>query len=61
MKRSFITDAKEIAKILNYFFSNIKTLKYPLKNHGDSNFENARDPTLKAIQKYCKHRCILAI
>ena len=57
-----ITSGKEIAKVLNDFFSNvIKTLNIPQKNHTDSIIENVRDPTLKAILKYCKHPSILAI
>ena len=48
-----ITDAKETAKILNDFFSNvIKTLNISQANHSDSNFENVRDPTLTVILKY---------
>ena len=44
-----ITDDKEIEKDLNGFFSNvIKFLRISQTNHSDSNFENARDPTLKA-------------
>ena len=57
-----ITNDKEIAKILNDFFSNIiKTLSIPKKDHTDSIVENDRDPTLKAILKYRKHPSILAI
>ena len=57
-----ITNDKEIAKVLNNIFSHIiKTLSTPQKNHTDSIIENARDPTLKAILKYCKHPSILAI
>ena len=57
-----ITSGKEIAKVLNDFFSNIiKTLNIRQKNHIDSIIENVRDPTLKAISKYCKHPSILAI
>lgn len=52
MKKT-ITDNKEIAKVLNYFFSNlIKTLNIAEKNHTDSVIENVRDPFLKAILKY---------
>ena len=47
------TNHKEIAKVLNYFFSNlIKTLNIAEKNHTDSVIENVRDPFLKAILKY---------
>ena len=54
-----ITNDKEIAKVLNDFFSNIiKTLNIPKKDHTDSIVEN---PTLKAILKYRKHPSILAI
>ena len=57
-----ITNDKEIAKVLNDFFSNIiKTLNIPKKDHTDSIVENVRDPTLKAILKYRKHPSILAI
>ena len=57
-----ITNDKEIAKLLNDFFSNIiETLNIPQKNHTDSINENVRDPTLKAILKYCKHPSILGI
>ena len=57
-----ITNDKEIAKVLNEFFSNIiKTLNIPKKDHIDSIVENVRDPTLKAILKYCKYPSILAI
>ena len=57
-----ITNDKEIAKVLNDLFSNIiKTLNFPQKNHRDSIIENFRDPTLKAILKYRKHPCILAV
>ena len=56
------TNDKEIAKVLNDFFSNIiKTLNIPKKDHTDSIVENVRDPTLKAILKYRKHPSILAI
>ena len=48
-----ITDAKETAKILNDFFSNlIKNLNISQANNSDSNFENVRDPTLTVILKY---------
>ena len=57
-----ITNGKEIAKVLNDFFSNIiKTLDIPKKDHIDSVIENIRDPTLKAKLKYRKHPSILAI
>ena len=57
-----ITDAKEIAKVLNDFFSNlIKSLNFPQKNHNDWNFVNVRDPTLKSILKYHHHSSILGI
>ena len=57
-----ITNDKEIAKVLNDFFSNIiKTLNIPKKDHTDSIVENVRDPTLKAILKYRKHLSILII
>ena len=57
-----IANDKEIAKVLNDFFSNIiKTLNIPKKDHTDSIVENVRDPTLKAILKYRKHPSILAI
>ena len=57
-----ITNDKEIAKVLNDFFSNIiKTLNIPKKDHTDSIVENVRDPTFKAILKYRKHPSILAI
>ena len=56
-----ITNDKEIAKVLNDFFSNIiKTLNIPQKNHTDSMIENVRGPTLKAILKYCKYPSISA-
>ena len=56
-----IINDKEMAKVLNDFFSNImKTLNIPQKNHTDSIIDNVRDPTLKAILKYRKHRSILA-
>ena len=43
------------------FFSKIsETLNIPETNHSDSNFENVRDPTLKAILKYCNYSSILA-
>ena len=58
----FITNDKEIAKVLNDFFSNIiKSLNIPKKDHTNSIVENVRDPTLKAILKYRKHPSILAI
>ena len=58
----FITNDKERAKVLNDFFSNIiKTLNIPQRNRTDSIIENIRDPTLKAILKYCKYLSILAI
>ena len=57
-----ITNDKEIAKVLNDFFSNIiKTLNIPKKDHTDSIVENVRDPILKAILKYRKNTSILAI
>ena len=57
-----ITNDKRIAKALKDFFLNIiKTLNIPQKNHTDSIIENVRDPTLKAILKYCKHPSILEI
>ena len=57
-----ITNDKEIAKVLNDFFSNIiKTLNIPKKDHTYSIVENVRDPTLKAILNYHKHPSILAI
>ena len=57
-----ITNDKEIAKVLNDFFSNIiKTLNIPKKDHTDSIVENVRDPTFKSILKYRKHPSILAI
>ena len=60
-EKSIVND-KEIAKVLNDFFSNIiKTLNIPKKDHTDSIVENVRDPTLKAILKYRKHPSILAI
>ena len=49
-----LKDYKELPKILNDFFSNImKSLNIPQTNHSDLNFENVRDPTLKAILKCC--------
>ena len=39
----------------------IKTLNIPQKHHTESIIENVRDPTLKAILRYCKHTSILAI
>ena len=49
-----ITNDKEIAKVSNYFFSNlIKTLNIAEQNHTDSIIENVRDPFLKAKLKYC--------
>ena len=59
----FITNDKEIAKVLNDFFSNIiKSLNIPKKDHTNSIVENVRDPpTLKAILKYRKHLSILLI
>ena len=57
-----IANDKEIAKVLNDFFSNIiKTLNIPKKDHTDSIVENVGDPTLKAILKYRKHPSILVI
>ena len=57
-----ITNDKEIAKVLNDFFSNIiKTLNILKKDHTDSIVQNVRNPTLKAILKYLKHPSILAI
>ena len=57
-----IANGKEIAKVLNDFFSNIiKTLNILQKSHTDSIIENVRDPSLKAILKYRKHPRILAI
>ena len=42
-----ITNGKDIAKVLNDFFSNIiKTLNIPKKDHTDSVVKNVRDPTL---------------
>ena len=59
---NIITNDKEIAKVLNDFFSNIiKTLNIPKKDHTDSIVENVRDPILKAILKYRKNTSILAI
>ena len=56
------TSDKEIAKVLNDFFSNIiKTLNITKKDHTDSIIANVRDPTLKAILKYRKHSSILVI
>ena len=47
---NIITNGKEIAKVLNDFFSNIiKPLNIPKKDHSDSIVENVRDPTLKSI------------
>ena len=60
--KEIITNDKEIAKVLNDFFSNIiKTLNIPKKDHTDSIVKNVRDSTLKAILKYRKHPSILAI
>ena len=60
--KKIITNDKEIAKVLNDFFSNIiKSLNIPKKDHTNSIVENVRDPTLKAILKYRKHPSILAI
>ena len=57
-----ITNDKEIVKVLKDFFSNIiKNLNIPHKSHTYSVIEILRDPTLKAILKYCKHPCFLAI
>ena len=57
-----IPNDKNIAKVLNRFFSNvIKILTVPEKRHTDSIIENVRDPTLEAMVKYCKHPSILAI
>ena len=57
-----ITNDKEIAKVLNDFFSNIiKTLNITKKDHTDSIIANVRDPTLKAILEYRKHSSILVI
>ena len=57
-----ITNDKEIAKVLNDFFSNIiKTLNITKKDHTDSVIANVRDPTLKTILKYRKYASILAI
>ena len=57
-----ITDNKDIAKVLNDFFSNIiKTTHVPQTNHSDSSFENARHPTLKAKVTYHNHHSILAL
>ena len=39
----------------------IKTLNIPQKHHTESIIDNVRDPTLKAILKYCKHTSTLAI
>ena len=51
-----ITNVKEIAKVLNDFFSNI------IRNlNTDSIIKNVRAPTLKFILKYRKHPSILAI
>ena len=42
-----ITNGKDIAKVLNDFFSNIiKTLNIPKNDHTDSVVKNVRDPTL---------------
>ena len=54
MKRLYITDDKEIEKILIDFFSNI----IPHTKHSDLKVENVRDPTLKAILKYRNHPSI---
>ena len=57
-----IPNDKNIAKVLNRFFSNvIKILNVPEKRHTDSIIENVRDPTLEAMLKYRKHPSILAI
>ena len=57
-----IANDKEIVKVLQDFFSNIiKSLNIPHKSHTYSVIENLRDPTLKAILKYCKHSCFLAV
>ena len=59
-----ITNDKEIAKVLNDFFSDIiKTLNIPKKDHTDSIVEKVRDPTLKAnpTLKYRNHPSILEI
>ena len=53
---------KRLKKVLKDFFSNIiKNLNIPHKSHTYSVIEILRDPTLKAILKYCKHPCFLAI
>ena len=57
-----ITNDKEIAKVLNDFFSNIiETLNILQKNYTDSMIDNVRDHTLEVILKYRKHPSILAI
>ena len=57
-----ITNDKEMAKVLSYFFSNIiKTLNIPEKDYTDSIVEDVIHPSLKAILKYYKHSSILAI
>ena len=60
--KKIITNDKEIAKVLNDFFSNIiKTLNIPKNDHTDSIVKDVRDPTLKAILKYRKNPSILAM
>ena len=57
-----ITNDKEKAKVLKYFFSNIiKNLNIPQKYYSDSIIENVKDPTIKAILKYRKHPSVLTI
>ena len=44
--KKIITNDKEIAKVLNDFFSNIiKTLNIPKNDHTDSIVKDVRDPT----------------
>ena len=53
---------KGTAEVFNNFFGNIvKNLNIPEYSDFDPIIENVKDPTLKAVLKYKKHRSILAI
>ena len=48
--------------VLNEFFLNIvKNVKIPMHENLNRNFENVKDPALKAILKYKNHPSITAI
>ena len=57
-----LNSESETAGVLNNFFSNIvKNLKIPEYENRDRNFENVKDPVLRAILKYKNHPSITVI